>query len=97
MLSGKEIKAPGAFKKLYGFAAAEDKLIYVGKEENKSGESYKVQKIVITSLKTEQSKTYYANNIMDENTSLYVGQQGIVTLKDGKSVFISYNSLESMG
>lgn len=97
LLSGKEIKAPGAFKKLYGFAAAEDKLIYVGKEENKSGESYKVQKIVITSLKTEQSKTYYANNIMDENTSLYVGQQGIVTLKDGKSVFISYNSLESMG
>lgn len=94
--NGKEYKAPSEFKAVYDAEIYGTKLIYIGKEENRDGEEFKVQKIVISDTESEQLKILYANDIMDENSSLFVCSEGIVTLKGGKSVFISFSALETI-
>ncbi|MBR0414482.1 MAG: hypothetical protein IJI67_05400 [Clostridia bacterium] len=94
--SGKETPLPTAFKKLYAGVALGKRAVYIGKEENKEGKDYKVQKIVISNTEKTQSKVWYANDIMDEDSPLLLCAQGIVTQKGEKSIFISYKSLESL-
>ena len=94
--NGKEIPLPTAFKKLYAGAVSGKRAVYIGKEENKEGKDYKVQKIVISNTAKAQSKVWYANDIMDEDSPLLLCSEGIVTQKGAKSVYISYKSLESL-
>ena len=94
--SGKEFAQKTGFKKIYAGAATGNTTVCIGKEENKEGKAYKVQKIVVSDTEKGVITTYYANDIMDENSSLLVCREGIVTQRKGKSVFISFKSLESM-
>ena len=93
--SGKESTPQGSFKKLYAVQSLSGKRVLIGKEENKEGKDYKVQKIVVEDKEKNRQSVYYANDVMDENSSLLLCKEGILTLKDGKSVFISYAALES--
>ena len=91
--SAKQYNPPGDFKKLYAVDVAGDSIVYIGKEPNKEGKDYKVQKIVVTDTKGKQTAVFYGNDIMDENSSLFACRSGIITQKEGKSVFISYKAL----
>lgn len=78
---------PLNFKKVYDFSAKGEDVVIVGKEENREGKSFKVQKIMYIS--SESTKVLFANNIMDETTSCELGAQSLITEKDGKTHIIS--------
>lgn len=78
---------PLNFKKVYDFSAKGADIVIVGKEENREGKSFKVQKIMYIS--SESTKVLFANNIMDETTSCELGAQSLITEKDGKTHIIS--------
>ena len=94
---GKSYDALKDFKAVYSVGENSKRIILVGKEENRDGEDYKVQKIVLLAKADGKTLTLYANDIMDENTSLITCSEGIITLKNGKSVFISYSDIETIG
>ena len=96
MDSGKEVKAVSSLKKLYSINTLGKKMVILGKEENKEGKDYKVQKLMVADSQTKQASVFYANDCFDENSSLLLCSAGIVTQKGGKSVFISYKSLETL-
>ena len=93
---GREVPLPCAFKKVYAIEDFGTKLIYIGKEENRDGKDFKVQKLVMYDLVSGRSTAIYANSIFDEESSLSLCASGVVSEMNGKSVFISYNSLEKM-
>ena len=78
---------PLNFKKVYDFSASGADILIVGKENNREGEKFKVQKIMY--LSKENSAALYANNIMSENTSCELANSSIITEKDGKTHIIS--------
>ena len=84
------------FKAVYAVGEGSGKLVIIGKEENKDGEDYKVQKISVYDLRDNSVQTLYANDIMDENSPLAVCSEGILTQKGGKSVFISYEDIATI-
>ena len=78
---------PLNFKKVYDFSANGSELLIAGKEENREGEKFKVQKIMY--LTKGESGVFYANNIMSENTSCELAGKSVLTEKDGKTHIIS--------
>ena len=96
VLSGKEVVGLSEFKTVYSLAFSGTKTVILGKEQNKEGLDYKVQKLVLSDTKSGQTQVYYANDIFDENTSVCLCAEGMLTQKEGKSVFISFKSLESL-
>ena len=96
LLNGTTTAAAQTFKKVYAVGSIGTKQILLGKEQNKEGLDYKVQKIQIADSKTGQTQVYYANNIADENSPLSVCQEGILLQKEGKSVYISYKALATL-
>lgn len=96
LLSGKAVAGLDAFKSVYSLAGIGTKTVTIGKEQNKVGLDYKVQKICLADSKSGQTRVYYANDIFDENTPLLLCAQGMLTQKGGKSVFISFKALESL-
>ena len=93
---GKNYGALNDFKAVYSVGESRDRIVVVGKEENRDGKEFKVQKIVVINKDDGKKATLYANDIMDEKTSLITCSEGIITLKNGKSVFISYSDIETV-
>lgn len=94
--SGKEIKAVSSLKKLYSINSFAKKMVILGKEENKEGKDYKVQKLMVADSATKQASVFYANDCFDENSPVLLCSAGLITQKGGKSVFISYKALETL-
>ena len=84
------------FKVVYDCGATGDYLVLIGKEENKDGEKFKVQKIAVYDLSRDAAQELCANDIMDEESNLLTCREGIVTVRDGKSVFISYTDIATI-
>ena len=78
---------PLNFKKVYDYSPDGSDMLIVGKEENREGEAFKVQKIMY--LSHSGSAVLYANNIMSENTSCELVNSSVITEKDGKTHIIS--------
>ena len=95
LLTGEETVLSLPFKSVYSIAKKGSRTVCIGKEENRDGADFKVQKIVLITAQGEQ-KSIFANDIMDENSPLYLSGEGILTQKQGKSVFISYSALENL-
>ena len=71
-------------------------MVILGKEENKEGKDYKVQKLMVADSAAKQASVFYANDCFDENSSVLLCSAGLITQKGGKSVFISYKALETL-
>lgn len=94
--TGKALGAAKLFKKIYSLQTCAQKLVILGKEENKEGLDYKVQKLIVADQTQKKAHVYYANDVADENSPLLLCSEGILTQKSGKSVFISYEKLETL-
>lgn len=78
---------PLNLKKVYDFSYSESALVVAGKEENREGEKFKVQKLMY--LSSEKTAVFYANNIMSEHSVCEFVNNSVITEKDGKTNIIN--------
>ncbi len=78
---------PLNFKKVYDFSARGSELLIAGKEENREGDTFKVQKLMY--LSKEKSAVLFANNIMSESSCCELAAGSAITQKEGKTHIIS--------
>lgn len=75
------------FKKVYDFSANSSQILIVGKEENREGKKFKVQKIMY--LSPSGSKVLFANNIMSENTDCEISHNSLITQSGQKTHIVA--------